>query len=256
MQPHLTPFAVDVEETIDTKLSPGSMKETKRAAGQKPELDAAGLLPKNRRAKREITTTRPWFRQRGESVQSYSAFQTYLAMPQETRSLIRVAEVVGKSGQLMRNWSSEWSWVMRVAAYEEHFLLIRLDSLAADRDTMWTEQQALGNKVVGLVGSAFEGLIGEYMGQDGKLDIKAMKPEVMVRLLAEATKLQRQATLGRVESAEKIAETNEKISERYAEELVSMFQTFLNRMNLSDEQLTVAQGVIVDILESGDDSGI
>ena len=60
-----------------------------------------------------------WQRQQGESTKAYAAFCVYRDMGPE-RSCPAVAAAVGKSGALMRRWSSRWEWVRRAAAYDDY----------------------------------------------------------------------------------------------------------------------------------------
>lgn len=203
------------------------------------------------RPKKPINMVQPWHRQRGESTQAYAGFMTYLTLPAEDRSLGKAAIQCGKSEGLFRRWSSQWSWGLRVAAYEEHYLLLRLDSLAADKDAMWRQQQDIGRTGVNIVEGMLAKMIMDFQGEDGTFKLEAMKPEAMIRFLAEATKLQRTATLGRIESAEQTAKDNEALTERHADELVRLINDVVNAMSLSEEQMKQAQKVIIELLEQG-----
>lgn len=206
-------------------------------------------LPKgNRHSKRPISDQRSWHQQEGESHKEYASFMTFLTLPAEERTLAKCAERLNRSRALMERYSAKWSWILRVSRYEEHYLLLRLDSLAADRDSMWATQQALGTKAVAIAESAMETLIGEHTSPDGKIDLAVLKPEVMVRLLAEATKLQRLATLGRVESAEKIASDNDALTDRWSDELAAILSDFTNSLNLTEQQQEQARKSILEIL--------
>jgi hypothetical protein len=60
-----------------------------------------------------------WERQHTESTKAFAAFTLYRDMGLD-RSLMKVAEQLGKSGTLMSRWSSQWEWVRRTAEYEDH----------------------------------------------------------------------------------------------------------------------------------------
>ena len=61
---------------------------------------------------------KPWERQDGESVKAFEAFCTYRDMGSE-RSLQKTGQALGKSKVLMENWSSKFSWVDRVTAWDD-----------------------------------------------------------------------------------------------------------------------------------------
>jgi len=63
-----------------------------------------------------MTDPHPWERQPGESLQAWRAFVAYRDM--RNRSLVKVAEQLGESRQLMDRWSSRHQWVARVSAWE------------------------------------------------------------------------------------------------------------------------------------------
>ena len=62
-------------------------------------------------------TDKPWERQKGESEKAYEAFVAYRDMG-EKRTLIAVAEKLGKSDTLIRRWKDRWEWKERVRAYD------------------------------------------------------------------------------------------------------------------------------------------
>lgn len=78
---------------------------------------------------------KPWERQPDESAKAYAAFCTYRDLPAHERSID--AAYVATSGQQLRDgkraprrwasWSSDYSWVDRAAAHDDH--LAELDRL-------------------------------------------------------------------------------------------------------------------------------
>lgn len=64
-----------------------------------------------------MTPAAPSERQKGESAVAFEAFRIYLeAGP--ARSTAKVARSLGKSKTLIDRWSSRWSWVERVRAFD------------------------------------------------------------------------------------------------------------------------------------------
>jgi hypothetical protein len=209
------------------------------AVGSSPEVVAK--LHKNhskrndqRFAARELTVNPLWHKQKGESYQAYEAFMTYLMLPADERTYSSAAKAVKKSLSLMRKWGREWSWSIRAAAYEEHYLLLKLDSAAADRDVMYLQQKAMAEEAMNLVMASIRNLADQI--EDGRL--RELGQDAMVKLLTEAAKIQRMAVLGRAESAERAAEANEKLAERWAEELAELMRAVINECNLSDDQIS------------------
>lgn len=183
---------------------------------------------------RQLNGAKPlWYRQPNEGIKPYEAFMTYLTLPPEDRTMQKTAEVLGKSYGLMTMWSRQWQWQNRVAAYEEHYLLLRLDSFEADRDEMWRGQKFIADMGMQIIQAHFEELIGT-IGEDGKS--KAVKADALVRLFAESAKVQRMAVLGRVASATEAAERNERLAEQYSDELVELIQEVKALVGLNPEQ--------------------
>lgn len=75
-----------------------------------------------RSSMRAISNVEPeravWDRQVGESAPAWEAFALYRDMGSD-RSLAHVSRQVGKHKTLMDRWSRRWSWVARVAAFED-----------------------------------------------------------------------------------------------------------------------------------------
>ena len=65
----------------------------------------------------KYSNTKPWERQKGESVQAFEAFSIYLEMGAE-RSLRAVTQKLLKSYTLIGRWSRTYKWVDRAAAYD------------------------------------------------------------------------------------------------------------------------------------------
>lgn len=82
---------------------------------------------------------REWNRREDETPKAYSAFQMYINMPPEERSIRAVAEKRGSSSTTTEEqWSSKYSWVDRAIAYDEHMAEVQLVS----KQTTLREYQA------------------------------------------------------------------------------------------------------------------
>lgn len=174
-----------------------------------------------------------WFKQPNESIQAYEAFMTYLTLPSEDRTYQKVADILGKTRGLMTKWAQMWSWRIRVGAYEEHYLLLRLESVEADRDDMWRRQKGLADMGMNILESHFETLIASI---DDLGKTSAVKPEVLVRMMDVVTKVQRMAVLGRIQGAEEVQERNERLAEGYAEELAHLLKEVMNEIEPTPQQ--------------------
>lgn len=68
---------------------------------------------------------KPWEQQPGENLRAYAAFQVYLNMPPENRSLLGSFRLFkGKAGArtvpgLYSRWSDKWSWEVRAAFWDK-----------------------------------------------------------------------------------------------------------------------------------------
>lgn len=193
--------------------------------------------------------SRPWFRQEAESIPAYEAFMLYLTMGRE-RNMAQVSRDLGKAENLIYRWSSRWRWQDRVAAYEEHFLTLNLDSYEAERERMWRRHRSLANEAMVLVEATFAGL-REKIDTEGRLD--AIKPDALVRLMAEAAKLDRMAVLGQIEAHAKSAEERERLIERYGEELANTMKELMGDVQLTPEQQQKFQDALQrHVIEAGE----
>ncbi len=60
-----------------------------------------------------------WDRAEGETIKAFKAFCVYRDLGPE-RSLEKTGEIIGKSGSHMGNFSAEYNWRERAAAYDEY----------------------------------------------------------------------------------------------------------------------------------------
>lgn len=144
---------------------------------------------------------------------------------------------MGRNEGLLRRWCQKWNWVYRCAAYEEHFLLLRLESLAADRDSMYERQKEIADSALNIVGVGFEQLQLRLSAaiDSGSLE-EVVKPDALSRLLDIATKVQRLAIIGRMEAAEAAAERDEKIAETYAADMANLAKELMADLEVPQEK--------------------
>jgi hypothetical protein len=214
-----------MDEDTATKLAEIRSKYSSRGARYAPmPLDETKAL---------------WLRQRRESVQAYAAFMAYLLLPIEDRTYARTCEQIGKSLTLVRQWGMRWQWRNRAAAYAEHHLLMKLESVEENRDRMWREQEFIAGTAIEILKKELEAILMELIGdpETGVPPKKGIiKADALNRLLDTATKIQRQAVLGRTKNAEKVAERHAKLNEQHGDELYDILSRFMNMLQLTPDQ--------------------
>lgn len=87
-----------------------------------------------------------WEKQKGESAQAFEAFKTYRDMG-AARSNAKVGRQLGKSKQLMDQWSKRWMWVARAEAYDMEQDRIERAELAEYRRQMHKRHRQLASTV-------------------------------------------------------------------------------------------------------------
>ena len=123
----------------------------------------------------------PWERQDGETSKQFEAFVVYRDMGEE-RSLVKVAERLSKSAQLMSRWSSANNWVERVAAWDgEQDRILRLEQIK-DIKRM---RKRHADMATSMITAAAKGL-KKIMEKP-----EEMKPNDVARLVEVASKLER-----------------------------------------------------------------
>lgn len=123
----------------------------------------------------------PWERQDGETAKQFEAFVVYRDLGDE-RSLVKVAEMLSKSAQLMSRWSSANKWVERVAAWDdEQDRILRLEQIK-DIKRM---RKRHADMAVSMITAAAKGL-KKIMEKP-----EEMKPNDIARLVEVASKLER-----------------------------------------------------------------
>lgn len=83
-----------------------------------------------------------WERQPRETAKAFAAFQFYRDMGSSKRSLRRCAQSLGKSDTVVMGWSTKYSWVERVLAWEdEQDRIRRIENLEEIRETARRQAQ-------------------------------------------------------------------------------------------------------------------
>jgi len=131
-----------------------------------------------------------------ESSKAFAAFKTYLEIGPD-RSLVGVADKLGKSRTLLERWSKKFDWTARVQAHAAHLALVEREAIEAAargkaaewekretqlRETEWAMHEAA-------IAAAKKGLAA-YMEKD---KVYANLADI-ARMLEIASKLGRLAT--------------------------------------------------------------
>lgn len=210
---------------------------------------AKGLsaAPSKSKLAKELDPNKPlWHRQKREGLSAYEGFMIFLSAG-KGRTQQKVAEILGCSYQNVRRWAMTWSWSYRVGAYEEHYMLLRLEDIEAKKDGMWLEQEALALTAMSLVSNQFDSMLAEIkMAREADPDakIEIMKPDALVRMFDTATKVQRMAVLGRVQNLAETQEREEKLMEQHSAELAELIGAFMNDLELTADQQEKAKEVL------------
>lgn len=208
------------------------MSEKKKT--DRPNRQAVPYADRVHRKKQPISPEKkPWFRQPGESAQAYSAFMNFLMLSSDERTYPKCAEIVGKSASLMRQWGQQWKWRLRAAHYEEHYALLRLESLESKRDDMYVRHEALASQALAIVEAKFESFLAQIQEGAEKLE---MKPDALQRLFDTAIKVHRMAIIGRMDSMAERAESEERLAEKFSQELADLMQAVVNDLHVDERR--------------------
>ena len=95
------------------------------------------------RSLRTATTAFPFEQQPKESAKAFAAFKTYLELGPQ-RSLVLVADRVGKSKTIVERWSRRFDWPARVQAHAAHLATVEreaIEGLAVEKAVEWHKLQ-------------------------------------------------------------------------------------------------------------------
>ena len=223
------------------------MSETKQMGAGQLFRAAKGLSAKPSASKsaRQLNPDKPlWHRQHKEGMAAYEAFMVFLAMGKE-RSAPRVAEQQGCGVPNITRWMKMWSWSYRVAAYEEHYMLLRLEDIESKRDGMFAHQEGLALTALALVEAQFGSMLDDMrLSMEAGEKVEVLKGDSLVRLFDTATKVQRMAVMGKVANLIDVQEREEKLAEAHSQELAELIGAFMNDLELTPEQQEKAQDVL------------
>lgn len=123
----------------------------------------------------------PWDQQPRESAKAYAAFTAYLRMDPGERSGPKVAQECAKPESLIKRWSSMWSWVERVAAFDKSVA----DNWAAE---LMAQQ---GDHIRGLLETAalMRTKAHDYLLHLDDVELYRLKPEVIIKMLTAASRM-------------------------------------------------------------------
>ena len=146
----------------------------------------------------KTNTPKPWERQEGETPKPYEAFCIYRDMKtdDQERSLREVANRLKKSLTLIGRWSSKYSWVERVAAWDD-------EQERIEREIAQKEQAKAIREMRKRQAQAGYALQLKATKALGKLPIDQMSPQDIVKMMAEGAKLER---IGRGDVGEVVEE--------------------------------------------------
>jgi DNA-binding MarR family transcriptional regulator len=124
-------------------------------------------------------------------------------------------------------------------------MLLRLESVEAERDRMFVEHRALTSTALSLVDTHMKTMIRSLSEEEGidALAKAGYKPSDIVRLVKEIEKADRDLTLQRFENAKDAQERHERLVETHAEELAAMYRELVDELDLTPEQLEIAKAV-------------
>jgi hypothetical protein len=163
---------------------------------------------------------------------------SYLTLARDERTIKRAMEIVGKSKNLGDRWSRKWSWIVRAAAYEEHYMLLRLESVEARRDNMFVRQEGMAETALSIVEAHFNDLLEQI---DEAQKAGQVKPDALVRLFDTAAKIHRMAVKGRLDAHESSTKAREALAEAYADEMALFLKDLFNELQLSPTQSRLAR---------------
>lgn len=164
-----------------------------------------------------------WEQLDNEDPRRFEAFLVYREMGL-SRSLKKVANVIGRSRSWTERSASANEWLLRARAYDREVDRIRLAANAEAQVEMILRHARLGQEVVALAHDALK-----------RLDVDSLKASDVVRLLELGVKTER---LSRGAPTEHMAHSDGDPlhDEAHGEDLAAEFQGYLAGLAASDDQ--------------------
>lgn len=147
-------------------------------------------------------------RQERESDKAFTAFRTYLDLGPD-RSLVAVADKVGKSKTMIERWSRKFDWPARVQAHTAHLADIErktAEALAVQAGTDWAKRQEVHREDEWQARGELLALAREAIARWKKAEHRCGTLEGIARLLDLASKLGRVSSGLSLEPLEKSGE--------------------------------------------------
>ena len=143
--------------------------------------------------------------QERESNRAFAAFKTYLELGPE-RSLVAVADKLGKHRTQLERWSKKFDWPARVQAHTSHLADIErktAESLAIQSGTDWAKRQEVHREDEWQTRTELLALAREAIARWKKAEHRCGTLEGIARLLDLASKLGRVSSGLALEPADK-----------------------------------------------------
>lgn len=132
-------------------------------------------------------------RQERESAKAFAAFKTYLDLGPE-RSLVLVADKLGKSKTLIERWSRKYEWPARVQAHATHLADVErkaAEAVATQNGVDWAKRQEAHREDEWQARGELLALAREAIARWKKAEHRCGSLEGIARLLDLASKLGR-----------------------------------------------------------------
>jgi hypothetical protein len=146
--------------------------------------------------------------QERESNKAFAAFKTYLELGPD-RSLVAVADKLGKHRTLLERWSTKFDWPARVQAHTAHLAGVErkaAEVIAASNGVDWAKRQEAHREDEWQARSELLALAREAIARWKKAEHRCGTLEGVARLLDLASKLGRVSSGLALEPGEKPAE--------------------------------------------------
>ncbi len=133
--------------------------------------------------------TELWLKRREETSRAFGVFQKFLQMGTD-RTLINLAQQVGRSISQINKWSGSFEWFRRAAAYDDHLATIAVKAAEKARIEMAERQIQMGQYLQGMAKAGIRKLFDE----NGRLLPNVeLTPTECARLIEIGVKVERLA---------------------------------------------------------------